>query len=85
MSKKTRKKIVRKNMTGTAGSIDKLTDNKSVLKSTVKVPSAVSKAYMSQDDLAKRYQYVKEDLKHIAIISIPLILALLLASIFVKI
>jgi hypothetical protein len=85
MSKKTRKKIVRKNMTGTAGSSDKLTDNKSVLKSTVKVPPAVGKAYMSSEDLEKRYQYVKDDLKRVAIIAIPMILALIIASIFAKI
>jgi len=85
MSKKTRKKIVRKNLTGTAGSSDKLTDNKSVLKSTVKVPPAAGKVYLSSEDLGKKYQYVKDDLKRIAIIAIPLIVILILSSFFIKI
>lgn len=85
MSKKTRKKIVRKNLIGTAGSSDKLTDNRSILKSTVKVPPAPGKAYLSSEDLGKKYQYVRDDLKRIAIIAIPMILGLIIASFFVKI
>ena len=85
MSKKSRKKIVRKPLSGTGGASDKLTDNKSVLKSTVKVPPVAGKAYLSSEDLDKKYQYIKDDLKRIAIIAIPMILGLIIASFFVKI
>lgn len=85
MSKKTRKKIIRKNQTEMADSGDQSSDNKSILKSTVKVPTAPVKAYTSYDDFEKRYQYVKDDLKNIAIIAIPLIVILILFSFFIKI
>jgi hypothetical protein len=85
MSKKTRKKIVRKNMDGSTDTRDKVADNKSALKSTAKVPVAVGKATMSSEDMAKRYQYVKDDLKTIAYIAIPMIVGLFILSIFLKI
>jgi len=81
MSKKTRKKIVRKNLTGTSGSGEKLI----VSKSPAKVSPAAGKTYMSNEDLEKRYQYVKDDLKRVAYIAIPMILGLIIAAFFIKI
>ena len=85
MSKKTRKKIVRKNMPVIAGANAAATGSKPVVKSAIKALPAAGKVYLSSVDLEKRYQYVKDDLKRIAIIAIPLIVILILASFFIKV
>ena len=85
MSKKTRKKIVRKNLAGSSVASAVASDSKPIIESALKVPSAAGKVYMSSEDLDKKYQYVKDDLKNIAIIAIPLIAILILSSFFIKI
>ena len=85
MSKKTRKKIVRKNPDGTTVVSAKVTDSKSAVKTTLKTPVAASKVSISSEDMAKRYQYVKDDLKTIAFIAIPMIVGLFILSYFLKI
>lgn len=85
MSKKTRKKIVRKNPAAASGASATATDGKPAIKSAIKLMPAAGKLYLSAEDLEKRYQYVKDDLKRIAIIAIPLIAILLLSSFFIKI
>ena len=85
MSKKTRKKIVRKNMPVIAGANAAATGSKPVVKSAIKALPAAGKVYLSSVDLEKRYQYVKDDLKRIAIIAIPMIVILILASFFIKV
>ena len=85
MSKKTRKKIVRKNLPVIAGANAAATDNKSAVKSAIKALPAAGKVYLSSVDLEKRYQYVQDDLKRIAIIAIPMVVILILASFFIKV
>jgi len=85
MSKKNRKKIVRKNLPATAGANATATDSKPAVKSAIKVLPPTGKAYMSSEDLEKHYQYVKDDLKRIAIIAIPMIIILILASFIIKV
>ena len=85
MSKKTRKKIVRKNPAAASGASATATDIRPAIKSATRVMSAAGKAYLSSEDLDKKYQYVKDDLKNIAIIAIPLIVILILSSFFIKI
>ena len=46
---------------------------------------ATAKSYMSPEELAGRYKYVSDDLKLIALIAVPLILVLIIASFFVTI
>jgi len=84
MSKKTRKKLARKNPAGITGVGPKLAVNQSTIKSAAKAPVAAGKSYMSSEDLEKRYQYIKHDLKTIAIIAIPMILGLIIASFLIK-
>jgi hypothetical protein len=81
MSKKTRKKVSRNSPARSSGASDKLADNKPALKAA----SAQGKTYMSTADLEKRYQYVKDDLKRVAIIAIPMIVGLIIAAFFIKI
>ncbi|MDD5311468.1 MAG: hypothetical protein PHO26_00335 [Dehalococcoidia bacterium] len=85
MSKKKRKKLAQKNLSGTAGTGAKLAGNQPAFKSAAKAPvAAAGKLYMSSEDLDKRYQYIKHDLKTVAIIAIPMILGLIIASFFIK-
>lgn len=85
MSKKTRKKIARKDPVAASATSAAATDNKPTIRSAIKVTPVVGKAYLCAEDPGKRYQYVKDDLKNIAIIAIPLIVILILPSIFIKI
>lgn len=85
MSKKTRKRIARKNPTSTASAIAAATDSRPATKSVIKVMPSAGKVYLSSEDLDKRYQYVKDDLKRVAIIAIPMILGLIVVSFFIKI
>jgi excinuclease UvrABC helicase subunit UvrB len=83
MSKKSRKKVVRtvpaKPVAGNNASVP---DRPLVKAATKKMPAAVTH-YLSSEELDKRYQYVKDDLKLIAIIAIPMILVLIIAGIFI--
>jgi hypothetical protein len=85
MSKKTRKKIVRQDLIIPANASEKYTDNKLASKSTAKAPVATGKASMPPQDMAKRYQYVKDDLKTIAFIAIPMIVGLFILSFFLNV
>ncbi len=85
MSKKARKKIARNNPAATAVTSATATDSRPAIKSAIKVTPAAGKVYLSAEDLEKRYQYVKDDLKNIAIIAIPLIVILILSSFFIKV
>lgn len=84
MSKKSRKKVARTNPAPQTAN-KKLVDDKLPVRSDLKAPPAAVKTYMSSEDLEKRYQYVKNDLKTIAIIAIPMILILVIASFFVNV
>jgi hypothetical protein len=85
MSKKSRKKSTRTSSTQrVAASKTPVADRPSV-KSDPKKMSATVTQYMSSEELNKRYQYVKDDLKLVAIIAIPMLLVLIIAGIFIKI
>ena len=85
MSKKTRKLKISKNQVSASSASVAVTDGKSAIKSSIKLVPSTGKVCLSSEDLDKRYQYVKDDLKHIAIIAIPLIFILILSSFFIKI
>jgi hypothetical protein len=84
MSKKSRKKQARKNLARATGAGAQLPVKESAPKSATKAPVAAAKLYTSSEDLEKRYQYVKHDLITVAIIAIPMILGLIIASFFIK-
>ena len=84
MSKKTHKKRLRKNMPVAVVS-KKTLNNQTTAKSIPETPSVTVKTHLSYPDLKEHYHYVKDDLKNIALIAIPLIVILLVAAIFVKI
>lgn len=85
MSKKSRKKVARTKSVPLASINNTLATDRPSIKSDSKMPPAVAKSYISSEELDKRYQYVKDDLKRVAIIAIPMILILIIASFFVKI
>lgn len=90
MSKKSRKKVARarKRETSCVGiSRDKLADNtQAAVLPDIKTSTAKHKpaTVAPTGDMKQHYRYVNEDLKHIALISIPMILGLVIASFFVK-
>lgn len=84
MSKKTRKKTLRKNLPVAAVS-KKTINNQTTFKSIPEASSITVKTHIPPQDWDKRYQYVKDDLKNIVLIVIPLIVILLVASVFIKI
>ena len=84
MSKKTRKKVARRVLPSSRTSM-KSTENKGATSlSEAKKPVAVGKSYYSDEELKLRYAYVASDLKRIALIAVPMILALIISSWFVK-
>jgi hypothetical protein len=85
MGKKTRKNIARKNPVIPDASNAKPVDNKSISKTNAKVPAATGKTSISAEDLSVRYQYVKDDLKTIALIALPMIFGLFILALFLKV
>lgn len=85
MSKKSRKKSARTSSPPRVSTHKTPVADRPSVKSVSKMPTAVVKSYMSSEELNERYQYVKDDLKRVAIIAIPMILILIIASFFVKI
>jgi hypothetical protein len=85
MRKKTRKMIVRKDLMIPANASDKYANNESAPKSTAKAPVAEGKASMPSEDMAKGYQYVKGDLKTIALIAIPRMVGLIILSVIMNV
>jgi hypothetical protein len=84
MSKKTRKKVARVNSAPVIPGDKKVVDEKLAAGIKTKMQSVAGKTYMSPADLAKSHKYVKDDLKIIAMIAIPMILALIIASFFLS-
>jgi len=84
MSKKTRKKVARR-VIPTARISVKSTENKGAASlSATNKPAAIGNSYYSDEELKLRYAYVASDLKRIALIAVPMILALIISSWFVK-
>jgi hypothetical protein len=84
MSKKSRKKSTRTSSIPRASTNKSAVGDRPSVKSDSKVVSPAVKSYMSSEELAKRYQYVKDDLKLVAMIAIPMIIGLIILSLFVK-
>jgi hypothetical protein len=85
MSKKSRKKSTRASSVPRVSASNTAVAASSSGKTNVKVPAIAVRSYMSSEELAVRYKYVKDDLKLIAIIAIPMVLGLIIASFFVKV
>lgn len=63
----------------------KAINHQTTVKPIPETPSVTVKTHLSSQDLEEHHQYVKDDLKNIALIAIPLIVILLVAAFFVKI
>jgi hypothetical protein len=83
MSKKTRKKATRRVVPSSLPSKKSIESKGSALHDARK-PVAVGKTYYTDEELKLRYAYVASDLKRIALIAVPMILALLISSWFIK-
>lgn len=83
MSKKTRKKIKRRIVPSSLPSKTGI-ESKSTTLAESKKPMPVGKTYYNDEEIKLRYSYVTSDLKRIALIAVPLILGLIILSLFVK-
>ena len=84
MSKKTRKKVARRGIPSSRTTARNAESKSAALLSEAKKPVAIGKTYYSDEELKLRYAYVASDLKRIALIAVPMILALIISSWFVK-
>jgi hypothetical protein len=83
MSKKTRKKVSRRVVPASLPSKRGI-ESKSTILAETKKPAVIVKTYYTDEELKLRYAYVTSDLKRIALIAVPMILALIISSWFVK-
>jgi hypothetical protein len=59
MSKKTRKKIARKDPAAASDTSAAATGNKTTIRSAIKLTPFVGKVYLCAENLGKRYQYAR--------------------------
>jgi hypothetical protein len=83
MSKKTRKKVSRRVVSSSPPS-KKSIEGKGSESQDARKQVAVGKTYYTNEELKLRYAYVASDLKRIALIAIPMVLALIISSWFIK-
>jgi len=85
MSKKRQKKMARRVRPSSPTTMRSMENKSTTSLAEVKKPVAVVKTYYTAEELNLRYAYVRSDLKRIALIAVPMILALYVLSWFVKI